>query len=115
MTILDRAGLLAALAPRTQDVALPNGATARVRTISAADRIDIAGKAMNDEKQVDAARYSALMVAASVVDADGNLVFTDADVDLLMGSPSGPFEALFGAVQDINGTGAKAAEAAAGN
>lgn len=115
MTILDRAGLLAALTPRTLDVALPNGGTVRVRTITAADRIAIGQSAMGTDNKVDAARYSALLVVAAVVGEDGQRVFADEDVPALLAGPSDVFEALFGAVQSLNGMGPKAAETAEGN
>jgi hypothetical protein len=115
MTILDRAGLLAALEPRSRDVTLPNGGTARVRTITAAERIGIATASLGNDEKVDTGKFSALLVAASVVDEAGARVFSDADADMLLGSPSDVFEALFGAAQAINGMGAKAAESAAGN
>ena len=115
MATLNREGLIAALAIRTKDVTLPGGGAVAVRTLSAAQRIAMSSDAVGEDGKIDTARYSALIVAATVVDDAGVCIFSPADADMLLAGASDVFEALFGAAQEINGIGTKAVEQARGN
>jgi hypothetical protein len=114
MAILNRDGLLAVMALRTQDVSLASGDVVRMRGMTAAERISLSNAAMVDGK-IDGERFSALMVAACAVDEAGNRIFADDDVPAILAGASDVFETLFGAAQTLNGMGAKAAEDAKGN
>lgn len=107
MTILNREGLLAALAVRFQEVTLPTGGVVRVRTLQAGERIDLGSKSIDAEGKVNAAQYSARLVAACVVDEAGAPLFSGDDVDALLRGSSEVFEAIFAAAQAINGMGSK--------
>lgn len=108
MTILNREGLLAALAVRFQEVTLPNGGVVRVRTLQAGERIDMGSKSIDADGKVDPRQYSARLVVACVVDEAGVPVFGgDEDVAALLRGASDVFEAIFAAAQSINGMGSK--------
>lgn len=111
--VLTRDGLLAALALRTEDVALPSGQLVRVRTLKASERIAISTAAVGEEGKVDSVAYSTKAVAACLVDEAGNRLLSDEDAALLADGSSDVFEFLFRAVQRINGLGST--EAAKGN
>ena len=116
MSLLNREGLFAALALRHRDVVLPDGSSVRVRTMTVAERMDISAKAVDASgKNVDTGKFSALIVAATVVDEDGKRVFTDEDVQQLLSGASDVFGAILEAAQELNGMGARQVEAAKGN
>jgi hypothetical protein len=111
---LDRAGLLAALALRTESVTLPHGQV-MVRTLTAAERINMGAAASNEAGKIDNAKFSALMVINTVVDDAGERIFSDDDLPLVLAGASDVFEALFSKARALNELGSASVEAAAGN
>jgi hypothetical protein len=116
MALLDRAALLAALAPRTEDVTLPTGGQVRVRTLSAAENIAIsAAAARGSDDKIDPADYSARLIAACVVGDDGQRVLTDDDITALQQGAADTFNVILAVVQRLSGMGPSSVEAAKGN
>ncbi len=72
---------------RFKDVALPGGSTARIRSLTAGEWADIDAKntdAKNGGLSVVGMKNSdRRLIIASVVDADGNQVFSDSDLPKL--------------------------------
>lgn len=116
--ILNREALLAALAPRIEDVAitLPDGSpsTIRMRSMTAAERIAI-GVAMGKADTFDTAQFSARVIIATAIDEAGQPLMTEADVPTLLGGNTAVFEPLFDAAQRLNGLGVASQAAAKGN
>ena len=112
--VLNREALLAALAIRTKDVAIPGG-TVRVRTMTAGERISLGATAVDANGKIDAKAYSAQIVASSVIGEDGFPVFSTDDAELLLAGAADVFETLFDACQELSGLGNKAKDAAKGN
>ena len=113
-TLLDKSGLLAAMAAQTVDVPLPSGLV-RIRSITAADRIMLGQKAQGADGKLDTVQYSGALVAACVVDEAGQRLFTDDEIGQIMAGSAAVFEQLYDAAQTINGMGAKGQEQAKGN
>lgn len=89
---LDRAGLLAAAGPAVETVALPGGETVRLRQLTAGDLIGLP----------DGERHSAALLARALVDADGNRLFGDDELDAVLALRGEVFRALVTRVLEAN-------------
>lgn len=100
---------------QTQDVAIPGGATVRVRSISAADRIMLGQKSQGADGKIDTVQYSGALVAACLIDESGQRLITDEEVGELMSGSAAVFEVIYQAAAKLNGMTVDEQEAAKGN
>jgi hypothetical protein len=110
MGVLTREQILGA--PRkTTRVDLPElGGEVFVRQMSARERIEFLQRAGDDRDTT-----GAWLVSRLTVDADGNALFTEKDIEALQDRPFGVIDRIAEAVLKLNGLHRDSAEAAAGN
>ena len=116
--VLTRDEILAARDHRTETVDCPEwGGSVLVRSLSGSDRDRLEGAGILWEKDgkgaLAIAGYQtvgtrARLVAAAIVDEDGNLLFTPADVEALGAKDSAPLDRIADVVTRISGMGPKA-------
>ena len=95
------------------------GGSVKVRTMTGADR-DAFEQSMvivgaDGNRRPDMTNMRAKLVALTVVDDAGNLLFVPADIPMLARKSAAALERVFDAAQRINGLGVKAEDAAEKN
>lgn len=120
MSLLAKEDILAVSDLKTQDVEVPEwGGTVRVRMMSGTDRdafessmvtIDAEGKRKPDLKDM-----KAKLVALTLVDEAGNLMFGAAEVGHLAAKSAAALERVFTVAARLNGIGAAAEDEAVKN
>lgn len=118
--ILDKAAILGASDLKTVDVAVPEwGGTVRVRTMTGADRdafeSSLVTIAEDGARKPDMSNYRAKLVAMTLVDPDGKLMFGVDEIGHLAGKSAAALQRVFEAAQKLNGLGEGADEAAVKN
>jgi hypothetical protein len=98
----------AATKRRFKEVNLPSGMTTRIRSLSAGEWADFEMGSVNKAKgggfNFKGLRNSDFrLIAASVVDGDGNLIFTDADIPQLETLDAADSVALSRAIKEHSG------------
>jgi len=102
--MLNREELLAALQLKTEIVEL-DGGPVRISEISATDYLALWERHRRDDDTIDMATFTPELIAACLVDDEGQRLFTDADATLLARSAKAPFFQLADACRRINGLG----------
>lgn len=108
MSVLNREELFEEGALKTEVVTLKKGDVI-VSQIGAADYITLWSDPKNQKKDetgkdiIDMARFTPALLAYSVVDASGNRLFTEADVDRLAKFAQEPFLKLADVARRLNG------------
>lgn len=108
MTLLTREAILGADDRRTEDVHVPEwGGTVRVRALSGAERdafeAAIAGVRPDGSRRFNLVNVRARLIALSAVDAEGNRLFTDADVEALGEKSAEAMTRVFEVAQRLSG------------
>jgi hypothetical protein len=110
MTMSNFAGkedFFAAAKRRFKEVPLPDGKSARIRSITAAEWADIDARNVDMKKgglsAVGLRNSDLRLVAASVVDADGNPIFNDGDLKQLGEIDAGVIVPLVKAIKEHSG------------
>ncbi|MCP2339161.1 hypothetical protein [Actinomadura rupiterrae] len=107
MSLLDKAAILAAEDRRYEVVDVPEwGGQVRVRSLSGAERDEFEGKTLiqaGGQQRVNARNLRARLVAITVVDSDGQLVFEPADVIKLGSKSASALQRVFDAAQRLSG------------
>ena len=116
MMLLTKQEILAAVDIKSTDVPVPEwGGTVRVRTMTGLER-DAMGTAMiGADGKADMSTYRVRLVAACIVDDQGNQVFTAEDVTALGAKSAAALDRVFTAADALNQMGQAAVEQAAGN
>lgn len=116
---LTRDAILAAAALKTEEVAVPEwGGTVLVRELPgrARDEWEASLATQRGRQMVpDVANMRAKLVARSVVDADGNLVFTQQDVNALGELSASALDRVFEVASRLSGLSEADLEEMAGN
>lgn len=107
MSLLTRDAILKATDLPHEDVDVPEwGGTVRVRTLTGAERdqfeasiVELRGK----KRKINTANIRAKLVALSVVDEQGNRLFSDADVALLGKKSAAALDRVFAVAQRLSG------------
>lgn len=116
MDLLNKEAILGAADLATEDVAVPEwGGAVRVRTLTVADRDALFASCRDEAGKFDASRFNGALLAKSVVDANGNLVFSDADVDALNRKSAPAVTRVVEVAGRLNRLGDQAEEAATKN
>ena len=107
MTLLTKAGILAANDLKTEDVDIPEwGGAVRVRSFTGRER-DAFEAAMvrgdGKERKVDLTNMRARLVGLTVIDEAGQRLFTDEEVDLLGAKSGAALDRVFAVAQKLNG------------
>ena len=107
MTLLTKAGILAANDLKTEDVDVPEwGGAVRVRSFTGRER-DAFEAAMvrgdGKERKVDLTNMRARLVGLTVIDEAGQRLFTDEEVDLLGAKSGAALDRVFAVAQKLNG------------
>ncbi len=109
MALLTRDAILAAPDITTEDVAVPEwGGTVRVRGLNARQRDAFESSLMvnNGKRQtVSLTGARARLAALSIVDDDGNPVFTEADVSALGEKSGAAMDRVFAVASRLSGIG----------
>jgi hypothetical protein len=103
---LDKAGILKAIALKTETVAIEGGEVL-VTEITAKEYMDIynSPESKGDDGEFDGTRFTSLLVARCIVVTDGNRLMDDADAELLRNGSTAAYTKLAMAVQKLNGLG----------
>lgn len=93
---------------RTRDVEVPEwgGMIVRVRSMTAAERDTFEAPAMAaaaNGKDINLTNFRAKIVALTAIDADGNRLFTDKDVEALGNKDGAAIDRLSTAVMELSG------------
>ena len=107
MTLLTKAGILAANDLKTEDVDVPEwGGAVRVRSFTGRER-DAFEAAMvrgdGKDRKVDLTNMRARLVGLTVIDEAGQRLFTDEEVDLLGAKSGAALDRVFAVAQKLNG------------
>lgn len=113
-----RAKILAQPDLKTVDVEVSEwGMTLKVRSLTATERSGFE-RSMNFDPQGNPRNLENLqtrLAVLTVVNGDGERVFTDDDVEALAGKHAGALQKIFNAAAELNGLTKEAADALAGN
>ncbi len=107
---LDRAGLLALCDLEKREVALPGGQTVLVRIMTVAER----DRLVSAFKGRDPDEIRPRTIAATVCDAEGHLLYSEADLAEIASLPFPVADAIFDVSAELNKTSA-GAQAELGN
>lgn len=105
---------------KNEEVAVPEwGGSVKVRTMTGADR-DAFEQSMvrvdaDGNRKPEMSNMRAKLVALTIVDDAGNLLFSPAEIPMLARKSAAALERVFDAAQRINGLGVKAEDAAEKN
>lgn len=101
MTIsFDKAGLLVALKPKTAPLNIDGFGNVGIMQLSVAEVEELRSALKKDDKTD---QFGLSMVVLSVVDDDGNRVFTEDDVPELRSASNAVMDTLVGKTLEING------------
>ena len=104
MALLSRDQILGASDRETQDVEVPEwGGTVRVATMSAGARDAFDASLTDSEGNQETTNFRAKLVAATVVDEDGERVFGSEDIDALAGHGARAIDRVFDVAARLNG------------
>ncbi len=118
MTLLSKSAILGAVDLRTEDVFVPAwGGTVRIRTMSGQERDEFRAATAPTEGQTGIAvgKFSAALLAATCIDADGARLFSIADIDALLAKSAASLDAPAAVAVRLNGLAGGAVEAAEKN
>lgn len=113
MALLGREAILKAQDLSYQDVSVREwGGKVRVKSLTASERDQfedsiLGAKAKDGTREVETKNLRAKLVAMSVVDKDGNRLFTHEDITALGAKNSAAIDRLFGIAQKLSGIGQK--------
>ena len=103
--MLGRDEILGAKDLKTKDVKVPEwGGTVRVKTMTGPERGKFEEKAFVDGK-TDFSTFRQRLIAMTVCDEDGKLIFTEADIAALGNKSAKALDRVFAAAQKLNGLG----------
>lgn len=106
MALLSREQILGSLDLATETVSVPEwGGEVIVRALTLGQQLSI-----QEQAGGDAGKDAALLVSMSVVDADGNPVFTAADAEALAGKRASALNAILSAAFRLNQSAATSAD-----
>jgi len=101
---LSRDAILDADDIKTEDVAVPEwGGTVKIKALMGVERDKFEADMVKSNNKYDFANIRAKLVAMSVVDADGNRLFTDQDVAALGNKSAGALNRVFEVAQRLSG------------
>jgi hypothetical protein len=110
--VLDREALLQAMELKTERVQIGDGEVI-ITEIGAADYIALySDPALQTDGAVDMAKFSPALVARSVIDEQGNRIFTDEDIAAIGKGSVSVFEKLAATARRLNGLSGSIEEAA---
>jgi len=114
MTILNRDTILGAQDIHTEDVAVPQwGGAVRIALMSGLARDQFMGS--RDKESLSLSEFQASILAATVVDDQGQLIFTSEDITALQGKNKDVLDLLTSVALRLNSMGPAAHEAAIKN
>lgn len=114
-TLLSRSAILAADDLKHEDVPVPAwGGTVRIRVMTGAER-DTFRLSIASASGVPVGRFSAALLAATIVDESGACMFTVADIDALQAKSAESLDVPAEVAMRLNGLGSKAEADAAKN
>jgi hypothetical protein len=96
----DKAALLAAMKPKTAQLSIDGFGDVGIMQLSVAEVEELRSVLKKDDKTD---QFGLSMVILSVVDSDGNRVFTDDDLPALRSASNAVMDALVGKTLEING------------
>ena len=115
MGLLSKSAILGAADLAHEDVHVPQwGGTVRVRTMTGTER-DEWRTAIAGEGSVPVGKFSAALLAATCVDANGDRLFTMADMEALQAKSAASLDKPASVAMRLNGLGGSAVEDAAKN
>lgn len=119
MALLSREAILQAQDLPTEDVEVPEwGGTVRVRGLTGAER-DAFEQSIVEQRgkstRMNLKNIRAKLVALTVVDEQGNRVFTDEDAELLGKKSASALDRIFAVAQRLSGLRPEDVEELAGN
>lgn len=107
-TLLSRSAILAAADLKHEDVHVPAwGGTVRIRVMTGAER-DSFRTSIASDAGVPVGRFSAALLAATIVDESGACMFTVADIDALQAKSARSLDRPAAVAMRLNGLGDKA-------
>jgi hypothetical protein len=113
--LLTKDAILAANDLKHEDVPVPEwGGTVRVRVMTGVERDEFRA-AISGEKQVPIGKFSAALLAATVIDESGARLFSITDVEALQAKSAASMDKPTAVAMRLNGLGEKAAEDALKN
>lgn len=119
MTLLSRDQIFAVSDIETEEVFIPQwGGTVRVKGLTAAERDAYeAGVMQQRGKNIELNRRNirAKLVALAVIDADGNRLFGNADINALGNKAAGALDLIYGVASRLSGFSAEDEEELAKN
>ncbi|HJV73170.1 MAG TPA: hypothetical protein VJ654_03025 [Noviherbaspirillum sp.] len=115
MTLLTKTAILSASDLKHEDVPVPQwGGTVRVRTMTGTERDEFRA-AIACDGGVPIGKFSAALLAATIVDESGARLFTVADMEALQSKSAASLDAPAAVAMRLNGLGGNAIEDAAKN
>jgi len=116
MSLLTREAILTAIDLKTVDVEVPEwGGTVRLRAMTGTARDEFGRSLLGADGKYTGTGYNAKIAAASIVKEDGELMFTEDDVQVLGERSAAALQRVADAADELNALGAKAVETAKGN
>lgn len=116
MGILGKNLILSAVDLKSEDVPVPEwGGDVRVRSLTGAERDAFDTSLLGKDGKRNLGNIRARLLALTIVDENGDRVFSDDDADQLGAKSAGVLERLFEVAQRLNGMGAAAEEEIAKN
>lgn len=115
MTLLSKSAILSATDLKHEDVAVPAwGGSVRVRTMTGAERDEFrASLSAIDSK--DIGKFSAALLSVTLIDEDGNRLFTSEDMAALQAKSAKSLDEPASVAMRLNGLGGASIEAAEKN
>lgn len=116
MGLLSKEGILAAQDVKHEDVSVPEwGGEVRVRMMTGTERDAFTASLLGADGKPDMENYRIRLVAASMVDEEGRLLFGAGEVAALGAKSGVALDRVFQVADRLNALGAGAVEAAKGN
>jgi len=116
MTLLTKDQILAASDIKTEEVHVPEwGGTVRVSTMTGEARDRFESACVTDDGKANVSNVRAKLVASSIVDEDGRLMFTDADIEQLGHKSAAALDRVFEVAQRLSRVSASDVEDLAKN
>lgn len=115
MGLLSKTAILESSDLAHEDVPVPEwGGTVRVRAMNGAER-DEFRSAISGDGPVPIGKFSAALLVATIVDENGDRLFSAEDMDALQAKSAKSLDVPAEVAMRLNGLGVKASEAAAKN
>jgi hypothetical protein len=116
--LLTKAAILASQDLKHENIDIPEwGGVVRLRTMTGAERDAFEARSIQthgDKREVDMSNFRARLVAQTLVDENGALLFNENEITALGGKSAAALDRCFEAAQRLNGIG-RTAEALAKN